>query len=195
LKVYVACRIFKKGDVDKMESISATAKNNLLTEQQLRDSIATIVKASDPKGQKEITDLSRVNEQHMFAAIVHGRFNRLDPKQGQRFEEEFKALLPEQTSKHPGNHIFEAARIALKNMRLAGEITRGKAVRFRHFALGKSQLDSKLDELSTKNVTGKDGDTAVRAVKTAILKFTSNNIASQEEMKSFRDANIDRRGE
>jgi len=175
-------------------TINAT-NNTSISEVQLRDSLSVVTRASDPRGQRELTDLSRINEQDMFAALVHRQLKNKEPALAEKFEQRFATLVFEQAEKNPGHAVFEAARMALRRMRLAGDISRDVAVKIRHFALGKAQLDSKREELSTRNVTGKAGDTALRAVKTAITLFTGNAVASTEEMTLFRDLNSNRRAQ
>jgi len=166
-----------------------------ISEQQLRESLAVIAKAADPKGQRELTELSRVNEQDVFAALIHGQLENESRELSKKFEEKFQALVQENSDKHSGHAVFEAARMALRRLRLAGEVSRELAVKIRHFALGKAQLDSKRDELSTKNITGKAGDTALRTVQTAIKMFSVNEAASTQEMDSFKAINSTRRAQ
>ncbi len=166
-----------------------------LTEQQLRESLAFVAKAKNPKGTTVFSDLSRVTEQDMFAAVIHGQLKVKGTGLLNDFENKFVGLLPDLLKDNPTQGVFEAARRSFKSLRRAGTITKEAARIMRQETLGRSQFDSKRDELSIKNVTGKVGDTALRAVKTALSKFKKSVGATNEEFTAFKFLNATRRAE
>jgi len=178
-----------------MENTIQPVSVSSITDAQLRESLNVVSKVKDPKRVGELSDLSRVNEQDMFAAITHAQIEKIDPKEATIFEAKFSELFVELNKKDPSNAVFETTRRVLKGMRRTGEISKELFKKIRLFSLGKAQLDSKRDELATKNVTGKKGDTALRAVKTALGKFASNVEATVEELSNFKNHNGARRAE
>lgn len=179
-----------------MSSLTLNSKSNLpISEARLRESLSFVLRARDPKGKANITDLTRVNEQDMFAALTHGQLKEKDSLLAREFEGRFTELVQELIKKDPNNGIFEAARRAVRAMRRSGKLIKASANQIRKVSLGMAQLDTVRDRLSTKNVTTKNGDTALRAIKTAIAKFSANSEASVEDLKSFTAANGTRRAE
>lgn len=155
----------------------------------LRDSLAFVLNAGGKKSQKVLTDLTRVNEQQMYAALIHSQLKAHDQSAATGFAESFNEQLSELSQKKTGDFVFRAAKRALRGIRLLGVISRSFAGQIRQFALGKAQLDSKRDELSIRNITGKAGDTALRALRTALTKFENNDVATKEEIDSFKQLN------
>ncbi len=168
---------------------------DLVTAERMKVILSYVSNVGSKNAVKPLSDTSRVNEQEVFAATVIESVNKQDPKIAREFWNKFEELTKIMSKKDPSNAIFEAARRTLRGMRRSGSIAKEIAKGIKKYSLGKSQLDSKRDTLSTENVTGKRGDTAFREVKTAVAKFEKNVEATEEEFAAFKINNAERRAQ
>ena len=129
----------------------------------------------------------------IFAAFTYLRLKEEKPALAGKFLMSFAELYKDIGKKDPLYGIFEATRLAFEDLRKTKQITFDKFKEIRLYALGKSQLDSVRDETTVKKITDKPSDTAVRAVRTALIKVAQNAIATDEELENFRKKNKARR--
>ena len=164
---------------------------------ELKTSIAIIKSGlkNSPVSKSDIKNLSRVNEQELFAALTHRALSDRDPKLGNSFSEKFPSLVEELRSKFPKDYTFRAAKRIIRSLIKEGELSKLEGKALRRFAVGKSQLDSEPSKLSTSNITSSANDTAVRSFGKALEKIAKNEIASEEVMSSFRAHNQELKAE
>src|SRR5690606_12543604 len=115
-----------------------------------------------------ISELSRVNEQELFAALLTSAFDQQEPKLGELFRTAFKERFERIREKYPEDGVFRASRRALKHLIKSKVLTRAEARTLRRLALGKAQLDSDRTRLSTAREGEEKNDTPLRAARTAL---------------------------
>jgi hypothetical protein len=165
-----------------------------VSNEELLDALEKVEKMRKPtRTPKPLTELSRVNEQEIFAAFTYLKLKEEKPAVASKFLMKFAELYKEVGKKDSLYGIFEATRLAFEELRRSKNISLDKFREIRLYALGKSQLDSVRDETTVKKITDRPSDTAVRAVKTALKKVDQNTIATEEELANFRKKNKERR--
>ncbi|MEZ4752874.1 MAG: hypothetical protein R3A13_00980 [Bdellovibrionota bacterium] len=164
----------------------------------LRDSIGLVLQVKDGKlGEdiQEVSDLKRVNETEMYAAYVHNKLSSSNPE----LAKQFMTKLQEQTlsyKENRGEHLFyKASDQVMRTFVREKQLKKKEYKTIKYEAFGKSQFDSDRTQISAAKLeTLKDGDTAVRAVKTALAKANENKSASDPEFQVWRahEASISR---
>ena len=156
----------------------------------LKNSIGKILQAKDGKlGEElgEVSDLKRVNETEMYAAYVHHKLSKSNPD----LAEEFLTKVQEQTGiykEERGDHLFyKASDRVMRSFVRSKQIKKRDYKQLKYEAFGKSQFDSDRTRISAKRLEDlPSGDTAVRAIKTALTKAESNEKASDPEFQVWR---------
>jgi len=172
------------------EDGAATAPSDNI-QSPLIDSLAIVKSAA--KGESITPDSislgTRVNEQEWFAAIAHQELKNRSEKLAKIFEERLPEVMERVKEIDDKNFVFRAVKRIIRRLRRTGEITRETAITIRRFAVGKAQLDSDRTRLSTSRLTDAPGDTPLRSVKTALLKFGENVGATEQEINAFLSKN------
>lgn len=136
-----------------------------------------------------ITDYTRINEQQFYAVNLYDGLKQVDVKIADKFAGYTAEALAKITeSGIDFSSLIRASKRALNRLILAKDVKRTVARELRGFALGKSQLDSDRTKLSVSRLTDAADDTPLRTVKTALVKYEENAIASGEERAEFRKA-------
>lgn len=141
----------------------------------------------------EVTENSRINEQEMFAAVVKNELAEISSKAKNYFVSNFKNEYEKIKDKFQNNVIYTVVRNLVRQIRIKGLITREVAVKTKQFAFGKSQLDKVSNLLSASKLDSSSSDTAVRAIKTAVKSYESNNSAEIADYKNFKEVLVSER--
>ncbi len=145
------------------------------------------------KNPRPIGDLSRVNEQELFAVFTYLSLKDERPNLASKFIKAFRLNYDKFSKIDPIFGIYEACRVALQEVKRSDGLSGQMIKDIRLTALGKSQLDTMRDQVDIRRVTDGENNTAVRAIRTALKKVNQNSDATEDELKSFRLKNIDRR--
>lgn len=164
------------------------------SDDEIVDALKLITRVGkNSKTPRPIGDLTRVNEQELFAVFTYLSLKAEKPGMASQFIKEFRDQYERIAKVDPVFGIYEGCRVALQRVKKSKSLTNHEVRDIRLTALGRSQLDSVRDQVDVKRVTEGRDDTAVRAVRTAIKKVKENPEATLDELKSFRDKNIQRR--
>lgn len=166
--------------------MDAISNNSGITSQQLLNSLAFIKSAMTGKEvlASDLKENGRVNEQELYAAIVHQKLRQVSPEAAKQFKNDFAEALAKREH-HSDGLILRTVRGLMEkisNTGLIGDLRNN----IQQFALGKAQLDSNQTQLSDKDLTPGDKDTPVRTIKTALKLFNQNDVATDQEHTKFK---------
>ena len=152
----------------------------------VKNELAFIVAARRPKAEP-LSMASRVNEEDLYAAALLYDLSKEKPSIAsnlrQKFAEELKAIKDKQGAML----VFAAVDRVMRAFVRSGEVSKDLYRTSRQYAFGKAQLDSDRSWLGTKKAEGtKNGDTALRALGTALRKFAVNAPATDAEIARYK---------
>lgn len=131
----------------------------------------------------------------MYAAYVHHKLQKSNPD----LANEFISKVQEQTTNYKterGDYLFyKASDRVMREFVRTRKIKKKEYKEIKYEAFGKSQFDTDRTRISAERLENlPEGDTAVRAVKTALSKAESNDKASDGEFQVWRahEADISR---
>ena len=134
-----------------------------------------------------ITERTRLNEEHLYAAALDYNLAELKPDLRTRFETLFAAEFAKIREMQGRGRVFAAADRVMRAFLRSGEITREIYQATRTFAFGKAQLDSDRTWIATtRSPDAKSGDTPLRALSTALSRYSENLPASDNEIHDYR---------
>ena len=169
--------------------LASTPALDPATTEALMKSITTMFRITEGDAflEDKITDLKRINEKEMYAATVHFSLGKRSSQLSARFEEILPTVIERVRTDDGDLHLYKAVGRTLRMLIRWGELTREQFRTIRLYAFGKAQFDSDRTQLATLRAEdAEDGDTPVRAIRTAIRKFSENSQASSEEFGIFR---------
>lgn len=165
---------------------------NPLGDHKASNLLASIAMVLSAKKGKEIKaeDLSggmRINEEELYSAIIHQQLKEKNPTAALAFE----TALPEQIAKIKTNKnstlVFKATDRVMRAFVRSKQISHDLYRQTRDYAFGKAQMDSDRTWLAPKRTEEQGrGDTPLRAISTALNKFSENSPALAEEISAYR---------
>lgn len=151
-------------------------------------SIVYSAQSKKPVPREQITELTRVNEQELYSALVHRRLEKEKPELATRYAAELKAAADTYRTGHPDDlNMFKVSDRLMRQYVRESKLSQADYRSIRDDAFGRAQLDSDRTRLSAvKSEGSKDGDTPLRAVSTAVKKIETNEAATSGEIAQFR---------
>ncbi len=156
---------------------------------ELIDSISAVLNLKRQQSgiSGELTENSRINERELFSAAVHNQLSAKDKSLADDFLELFATRLANLKERQGEFRFFAATSKVLRKLVKDSRISAREMRAIRFTAFGKAQLDSDRSWLAVeRSESAKSGDTPVRAIKTALQKFSDNAAASPEEIAQFQ---------
>ena len=152
----------------------------------LKKEISFVLTTRNPQN-SGISLRSRLNEEDLYAAALTLKLSEIQPDTATSFRNMFQEQFELIRKKQKKTLVFAAADRVMRAFVRSGEISREVYRATRDFAFGKAQLDSDRTWLSREKVPGtKEGDTPVRAVSTALARYSANSAADTLEIKAWR---------
>ncbi|MCB9030271.1 MAG: hypothetical protein H6619_04405 [Deltaproteobacteria bacterium] len=169
------------------KSYSLNTPQPQISEPELKDSIAFVLGAERKKeiSSADLTPLSRVNEEEMFAAIIHRRLKKDHPELAQKYEERLTKLIG-RTKRNLGEaSVLKASNKLLRGFYRRNKISEESYNEIKAYAFGKAQLDQDPTLLSKERVESSGDTSALRSLSNAINSFEVNQAATPEVMQDF----------
>lgn len=175
---------FKISLKERERQMNKATAVNFSSNDEIMNSINILRKAKNEKS-SDITVNSKVNEQDLFASLVHLSLKQIDSKLGDEYAQKLPDLIKDVSKFDSENAVLKAAKRSLYKLVKLRKLSNGAAKIIRRIVVGKSQLDDNLTNLSTKRLENAK-ETPLRAVKTALERIVKNNRASEEQFLEYR---------
>ena len=133
-----------------------------------------------------ISDNSRVNEIHTYAAFIHQRLQDKNPALAERFLQELPERLQGVSDGPKKSALFKVSGRIVRDMIRSGDLKRGDYIKIRRYAFGKAQLDSDRTALSTGRIATSGSGSPLRSLLNALSITEDNSGATKEEMRIWK---------
>lgn len=142
------------------------------------------------KGRKDpaISDLTRVNEEDLFATVMYRELKGINAKAAEEFMTELPAAITKLLGTKGIVLVYKAADRIARDLVRRGRIAQEVFKDIKKKALGLAQLDGDKTWLDTKrNEAATGSDTPLRSVKTAKASLVTNQSLTEDQYALFRD--------